>query len=189
MATNACCIIGLGNPRREYERTRHNAGFMVADALVKAWGLSWKTDTARQAIVAEGNRDGQKILVIKPQTYMNHSGVAVRAMMEYAHCAPSNMVVIADDVTLPFGTIRVRKDGSAGGHNGIKSVIEHLGTQTFFRVRIGVNPPPANVPLEIYVLEKFAKSEHAKIDDSVKKVVEILSDSSGRDLQETTYTV
>ena len=186
MATK--CIIGLGNPRKEYERTRHNAGFMAVEALAKHLGLTWKVDTARKSIIAEGNIDGTKLVLVKPQTYMNNSGEAVRAMMDYLHCTPNDCIIVADDVALPLGTIRVRGDGSAGGHNGFKSIIEHIGTQTFRRVRIGVNPPPVNVPLEIYVLEKFAKSEHAIVDKAVEKVVELLS---GLDtpLAETTYTV
>ncbi len=186
MATK--CFIGLGNPRKEYERTRHNAGFMAAEALAKHWELSWKADPARQSLVAEGNIAGVKVVIVKPQTYMNHSGEAARAMMEYLHITADDLVVMMDDVSLPLGTVRVRKEGSAGGHNGMKSLIEHMGSQSFLRVKIGVNPPPDQVPLEVYVLERFHKEEHGVIDRATAKVVEILSDPA-QTLHETTYTV
>jgi peptidyl-tRNA hydrolase, PTH1 family len=186
MATK--CIIGLGNPRKEYERTRHNAGFMAVEMLAKQWGFSWKTDAGRKSMIAEGNIEGTKVVLVKPQTYMNNSGEAVRLMMEYLHITPAEIVVIADDVALPLGTIRVRSDGSAGGHNGFKSIIEHIGTQTFVRIRIGVNPPPTDVPLEVYVLEKFRKTEHAFIDKIMMKIGELLAVPGGK-LLETTHTV
>lgn len=180
-------LVGLGNPGREYERTRHNAGFMAIDAFAKAKELSWKHEPALRSMIAEGNVDGTKTICVKPTTYMNLSGEAVRLVVDRFHVDAKSVFVISDDIDLPLGSLRFRHDGSAGGHNGLKSLISSLGTQSFDRLKIGINAPPPNVPLENYVLEKFVKDEHGVIDRAIAKAVEILDSSSA--LSETTWTV
>lgn len=181
-------IVGLGNPGKDYERTRHNAGFMAIDLFAKAKGISWKHEPTLRSTIAEGNIDGTKVLLMKPTTYMNASGEAVRLVMDRFHVDAKHMLVLSDDVALALGSLRVRSEGGAGGHNGLKSIITHIGSQTFWRIKIGVNPPPPEVSLETYVLNRFMKEEHAIIDRAIAKAVEILS-SIPESLAETTYTV
>lgn len=188
MATNVTLIIGLGNPGKDYERTRHNAGFMVVDAFAKAKGLSWKHEPTLRSTISEGNIDGKKVLLMKATTYMNASGEAVRMVMDRFHITAESTIVVSDDVALALGTLRVRSEGGAGGHNGLKSIIQHIGSQTFWRIKVGVNPPPENIALETYVLNRFMKEEHGVIDRSVAKAVEILS-TIPESLKTTTYTV
>lgn len=188
METNATLIVGLGNPGKDYERTRHNAGFIAIDILAKKLGLSWKLDVGHRSVIAEGNIDGRKLILVKPTTYMNASGESVRLIFDMFHLKPANLIVIADDVALPLGTVRVRADGSAGGHNGMKSIIQHIGTQTFWRIRIGVNPPPPGETLEAYVLNRFRSTEQNAINLATAKAVELLLDLS-TPLKDTTYSL
>ncbi|MFA6017699.1 MAG: aminoacyl-tRNA hydrolase [Patescibacteria group bacterium] len=187
MEANTRFIVGLGNPGKDYERTRHNVGFMVVDAFVKSHGLSWKHEPVLRSMVAEGNIDGAKTILVKPTTYMNASGEAVRLVVDRFHLPLSAMLVISDDVDLPLGNARYRTEGGAGGHNGLKSLIACLGTQEFARLKIGISAPPERIPLEEYVLERFMKEEHGVIDRVVAKMLEVLDSSSP--LQETTWTV
>lgn len=181
-------IVGLGNPGKDYERTRHNAGFMAIDAFAKIHGFRWKHEPTLRSNVAEGNVDGVKMIFMKPTTYMNASGEAVRLVMDRFHVDAKSTIVLSDDVALALGALRVRSEGGAGGHNGLKSIIQHIGVQTFWRIKIGVGAPPEHETLETYVLNRFMKEEHGIIDRSVGKAVEILSGIPGS-LQETTYTV
>jgi PTH1 family peptidyl-tRNA hydrolase len=180
-------IVGLGNPGKEYERTRHNAGFMVVDTLAKQIGATWKHEPKLRSMMAEGIIEGEKMVFVKPTTYMNASGEAVRLVMDYLKVLPASILVVSDDIDLPLGQLRFRTEGGAGGHNGLKSMIQCLGTQQFLRLKVGVDAPPEKVPLEAYVLQKFAGHEHDVIDRSVKKAVEIVLAPSI--LQETTWTV
>lgn len=188
MATSVTLIVGLGNPGKDYERTRHNVGFMVVDGFARVKGLSWKHEPTLRSMIAEGNVDGQKMLLVKPTTYMNASGEAVRLVMDRFHIPADSVVVVSDDVALALGTLRVRAEGGAGGHNGLKSIIQHIGSQTFWRVKVGVNPPPEHVSLETYVLNRFMKEEHGVIDRAVAKAVEILV-AIPESLKTTTYSV
>ncbi len=187
METNTRMIVGLGNPGKEYERTRHNAGFMVVDAFAKMHGMTWKHEAGLRSMIAEGHVDGVKILLVKPTTYMNASGEAVRMVMERFHVLTPLIVVVSDDVDLPLGSMRYRTEGGSGGHNGLKSLIACLGTQAFARLKIGVGAPSEHVALENYVLGKFVKEEHGVIDRVVVKALEILNMRAG--VQETTWTV
>jgi PTH1 family peptidyl-tRNA hydrolase len=180
-------IVGLGNPGKEYERTRHNAGFMGVDTLAKQIGATWKHEPKLRSMMAEGIIEGEKMVFVKPTTYMNASGEAVRLVMDYLKVLPASILVVSDDIDLPLGQLRFRTEGGAGGHNGLKSMIQCLGTQQFLRLKVGVDAPPEKVPLEAYVLQKFAGHEHDVIDRSVKKAVEIVLAPSI--LQETTWTV
>ena len=166
-------IVGLGNIGREYEGTRHNIGFMVADELAKRWGVStWKNE--RNAMCAE-YRMPEKVFLIKPTTYMNLSGEAVGAFANFYNIAPEDIAVIQDDLDLPCGQLRVRRKGSAGGHNGIKSIQQHLGTGDFARFKIGIGHPARNVNAVIgHVLHRFGKEEQPLIDEAVKKMADAL---------------
>ena len=164
-------IAGLGNIGKEYEGTRHNIGFMVADELAKRWGITaWKNE--RNAMCAE-YRTPEKVFLIKPTTYMNLSGEAVGAFANFYNIAPEDIAVIQDDLDLPCGQLRVRRKGSAGGHNGIKSIQQHLGTGDFPRFKIGIGHPERNAKAVIgHVLHRFGKEEQALIDEAVSKMAD-----------------
>ena len=140
-------IAGLGNPGKEYENTRHNAGFMVLDALADKLGADI-SEKKHKALCGRAVIGGQKVILLKPQTYMNSSGESIRAAADYYKVDPEDILVVYDDISLAPGQLRIRAKGSAGGHNGIKSIIAHLGTQEFPRVRVGVGEkPPRTFPL------------------------------------------
>ena len=151
-------IAGLGNPGREYEGTRHNVGFMTLDALADKYNIDVR-EKAFKGLIGKGVIEGNKVILVKPQMYMNLSGECIRQVMDYYKVDPSEFIVIYDDISLVPGGIRIRKKGSAGGHNGIKNIIAHLGTQEFPRVRIGVGEKPARMDLADYVLGRFPKEE------------------------------
>ncbi len=170
-------IAGLGNPGRQYENTRHNAGFMAIDALADKYGIS--VDTRKhKALIGKGIIAGHKVVLAKPQTFMNVSGESIRELVDYYKIdEESELLVIYDDISLEVGALRIRKKGSAGGHNGIKSILAHLGHNVFGRIKIGVGEKPKGWDLADYVLGAFSKAERQKIDESLPKVchaVEIL---------------
>ena len=155
-------IVGLGNPGREYEKTRHNAGFRAIDMLAESLGC--KIDRMKfQGLYTQVNYKGKKLMLLKPQTYMNLSGRSVLQLSAYFNIPPQQIIVLFDDISLEPGRLRVRPDGSAGGHNGIKSIIQELGSQAFPRVKIGVGgKPDPNADLADWVLSGFtAKEEKA----------------------------
>lgn len=162
-------IVGLGNIGREYENTRHNIGFMVVDELAKRLGVSFGKED-RSAYCAE-YRAPEKILIIKPTTYMNLSGFAVGAYANFYHIEPEDIAVIQDDMDLPVGHLRIRRKGSAGGHNGIKSITEHLGTSEFPRFKIGIGHPERNNKAVInHVLHQFQGEDKILVDAAVKNM-------------------
>ncbi len=164
-------IVGLGNPESKYDQTRHNIGFEAVDSLAQAWSLSWKNNKRFQGLIAEGiSPYGNKIRLLKPLTYMNRSGQAVRAVIDWHKIAPDAVLVIYDDMDLPVGRLRMRRSGSAGGHNGIKSIIAHLGSQDFPRLRIGIGKSDGKKQTIGHVLGKFAPEE--------KKVMQEMLDIS-----------
>ena len=166
-------IVGLGNIGREYENTRHNIGFMVVDELAKRLGVTFGKED-RSAYCAE-YRAPEKILIIKPTTYMNLSGIAVGAYANFYHIAPKDIAVIQDDMDLPVGHLRIRRKGSAGGHNGIKSITEHLGTEEYPRFKIGIGHPDRNNKAVInHVLHQFQGEDKAAIEAAVKAMAEAL---------------
>ena len=152
-------IVGLGNPGKEYEKTRHNVGFRVTDLV--AAELKTKIDRLKfRALTRMVTYNGMKVLLVQPQTYMNVSGAAVSALATYYKVKPERILVVFDDISLPVGRIRIRKDGSAGGHNGIKSIIQSLGTDKFPRVKVGVGAKPhPDYDLADWVLSKFSTQE------------------------------
>jgi len=152
-------IVGLGNPGRVYARTRHNAGFMVVDALAQRLGTSF-TRTRHQALLAETRFGPHRVLLAKPQTYMNLSGRAVAPLVRYYRLPLERLMVVYDDLDLPFGTIRLRPKGGHGGHKGLKSIIESLGGRRDFpRLRIGIGRPPGRMEAADYVLRPFSSAE------------------------------
>ncbi len=151
-------IAGLGNPGDRYLFTRHNFGFMVADRLALTHNLSFRRKKF-DALFAEGSLSGVSVILLKPQTYMNLSGEAVGALVRFLKAEPSDLVVVHDDLDLPFGTLRIKDGGGDGGHKGLKSVIEALGTDAFLRLRLGIGKPAAKELVEAYVLEPFGKDE------------------------------
>ncbi len=153
-------IVGLGNPEAKYDRTRHNIGFDAVDALASAWQISWKENKRFQGLLAEGiSPYGQKIRLLKPLTYMNRSGQSVRAVIDWHKIPVESILVIYDDMDLPVGKLRMRLSGSAGGHNGMKSIIAHLGSQNFPRLRIGIGKSDVTTKAIGHVLGKFSPSE------------------------------
>lgn len=154
-------IIGLGNPGRQYDETRHNAGFMMVDRIAQSLGVAFSSMPKWQAHLC---RTQTGILLVKPQTFMNVSGQSVGKIMRFHQWQPKDILVIYDDVALPLGTIRFREKGSAGGHNGIKSLIEHLGTQEFSRLKLGVGGPKTGEMVG-HVLGKFAPSERDELEN------------------------
>ena len=165
-------IIGLGNPTAQYEGTRHNVGFDVIDRLGEKYNIA--VDTKKhKAYIGKGMIDGQKVILVKPQTDMNLSGESVRELVDYYKVdAEEEVLVIYDDISLDVGQLRIRKKGSAGGHNGIKNIIAHLGTQVFPRIKVGVGEKPKNYDLADYVLGHFSKAERAQMEEGYDRATE-----------------
>jgi len=172
-------IVGLGNPGTEYEWTPHNMGFLAIDELARRTGIRVTRPEAKSQ-VGRGELAGQGVILAKPQTMMNLSGVAVRMLLDRYECQPSQMIVISDEVALPWGMLRIRERGSAGGHNGLKSVIDAVGTNEFIRVRLGVGPEKVWGDLADYVLCPMGRAEREiatqLVDDASKAVETILKE-------------
>ena len=165
-------IAGLGNPTREYEGTRHNVGFDVIDRLAARYNIDVDVKKHR-ALIGKGMIAGQKVILAKPQTYMNLSGESIRSILDYYKVDPeTELIVIYDDISLEPGKIRIRKKGSAGGHNGIKNIIAQLGTQNFQRIKVGVGEKPKGWDLADYVLGHFSKEDRGLVDDALKRAAE-----------------
>jgi len=164
-------IIGLGNPGKKYEKTRHNIGFLVIDELAKQYGVELN-QTKFHALYAIAHTPNGKVLLVKPYMYMNLSGEAVAPLMKYFDIQVEDIVVIYDDLDLGTGKLRLRQRGSAGGHNGIKSLIQHLGTQNFNRIRIGISRPPAGMKVPDYVLANFSDEEQPEMLRAIDKSAE-----------------
>lgn len=167
-------IVGLGNPGREYRNTRHNIGFDVIDKLAEAEGID-VLEKKHKAVIGKGYVAGQKCVLAKPVTYMNLSGESVRALADYYKIDESSeLIVISDDISLDVGQIRVRKKGSAGGHNGLKNIIAHLGHDGFMRVKMGVGEKPRGWDLVDYVLGHFPSEERELMDDACERAAEAI---------------
>ena len=169
-------IAGLGNPTREYEKTRHNVGFEVIDVLADMLGTTVE-EKKFKGCYGRGIIGGEKVLLLKPQTFMNLSGESIRAASDFYKVDPEHIIIIYDDISLDVGQLRIRKKGSAGGHNGIKNIIAHLGTQEFPRIKVGVGDKPKKMDLADYVLSRFSKEDRAAMEDAFKeaaKSVEVM---------------
>lgn len=165
-------IAGLGNPTMQYEGTRHNAGFDVIDALANKYNIS-VDGRKNRAYIGKGIIEGQKVLLVKPQTYMNLSGESIGGLVDYFKIdEEQDLIVIYDDISLSPGQIRIRKKGSAGGHNGIKNIIAHLGTQVFPRIKVGVGEKPKKYDLADYVLSHFTKAEREEMEEGYQKAIQ-----------------
>ena len=165
-------IVGLGNPTKEYENTRHNVGFDVIDAIADKYNIS-VTERKNRAFCGKGIIEGQKVILAKPQTYMNLSGESVRGLVDYYKVdEETEILIIVDDISLDVGQLRIRKKGSAGGHNGIKSIIQHLGSNVFQRIKVGVGEKPKEYDLADYVLGHFTKAEREIMEDGYKNAIE-----------------
>jgi PTH1 family peptidyl-tRNA hydrolase len=147
-------IVGLGNPGKKYEKTRHNVGFWVVDELAQRHGINLDR-TERKSVTGDGLILGRRVQLAKPQTYMNASGESVRAMMDFYKIEPAHLIVITDDLDIPLGTLRLRKTGGSGGQKGLKNIMQHLGTQEIDRVRFGIGRPPGRMDPAAYVLQTF----------------------------------
>lgn len=162
-------IVGLGNPGKEYENTRHNVGFMTMDRLAQDMNVSISTSKFKGEYV-KFKYNGEDMILLKPMTYMNNSGESVIQVMNYFKIDVKDLLVIYDDMDMPTGKLRLRETGSAGGHNGMKSIIAHVGTQSFKRIRVGIDKHP-RIPVVDYVLGHFSKDEKPSIDEGIENAV------------------
>ncbi len=165
--------MGLGNPGKEYVRSRHNVGFMCADRWAERHGISF--DKKRPwAVIGEGELDSCRVMIAKPRTFMNLSGDAVHEMANRWHVQPKDLLVLYDDMDLPLGSLRLRERGSAGGHNGIKSIIERLGSQEFLRLRIGIGRPNGDADAIRHVLSQFTRDEAQVLDEALDRACDAI---------------
>ena len=164
-------IIGLGNVGGKYIFTRHNVGFMVVDKIALDNGLEFRDNTKLKSLITKLCKDNEEYLLVKPTTYMNLSGEAMRAVIDYYKIDPKDMMIIYDDLSLDLGKIRFRASGSDGGHNGIKSIIKHLGSNEFLRLKIGIGPQPP-IPAEAFVLQNFEKESLDELKTVLKTSVD-----------------
>lgn len=182
-------LVGLGNPGQKYDRTRHNVGFEVIDHLAKQWATNLTENKRFQGSAGETRSvGGNRLILLKPTTYMNRSGQSVRAVVDWYKLSPSDVLVIYDDMDLPIGKLRLRLSGSAGGHNGMKSIISHLGTQAFPRLRLGINradnsDKQTNRAVVGHVLGKFAPDERQVMDASIVLTVEAIEFSLSKGIE------
>mgnify|MGYP001222887082 CR=1 FL=1 len=167
-------IVGLGNPGKQYENTRHNIGFKIVDLFARSVNINVEK-VKEQALVGEISQAGEKILLVKPQTYMNLSGQAIGSLARWHKVNPQDILVIYDDLDLPVGQLRLRVKGGAGGHNGIISTIAHLGTNEFPRMRIGIGRPAVGSEVADYVLDSFLPTERDIIEDVSNKAIDALN--------------
>lgn len=164
-------IVGLGNPGKKYRATRHNIGFMCVNTLAEKHNIEFDT-TKFKARFGDGTIASQRVLVVKPQTYMNASGEAVRGLADFYKIDPANILLIYDDLDTPLGTLRIRPKGGAGGQKGVRSTIQHLGTEDFPRIRFGIGRPPGKMDASAYVLMPFIKDDEALVLETIDRVVQ-----------------
>ena len=166
-------IVGLGNPGREYRDTRHNVGFMVVDEIARRHGIDWASGPSQITETLIGKRFGaEPMMLAKPLTYMNNSGDSVAGLVRYFNVAHDELFVVVDEAALPFGKLRARPRGSAGGHNGLKSIIERLGTTEFSRLRLGVGRGDGRRDLADHVLARFERGEHADLETLITRAAD-----------------
>ena len=171
---NLYLIVGLGNPGAEYSRTRHNAGFLVVERLAERWRASWAYEKKFNAFLARTERDDRRVLLCRPQTYMNASGEAVTAIKEFFRVASARMLVVVDDADLPLGQLRLRPSGSSGGHHGLESIEQHLGSREYPRLRVGIGRQQGAREIIGHVLGKFSLTEAEVLD----KVLTVAADQA-----------
>lgn len=164
------CIVGLGNPGRQYEETKHNVGFQVIDKIAEKYDI--KVDKFKnKALVGDGMMREKRVLLVKPQTFMNLSGESVREIVNFYKIPQERFVVIFDDTSLPCGSVRIREKGSHGGHNGIRNIIDQMGTDQFYRIKVGIGEKPSGWDLADYVLGKFNAEDLPAMEEGMDKAV------------------
>jgi PTH1 family peptidyl-tRNA hydrolase len=161
---NLHLIVGLGNPGAEYAKTRHNAGFLLVERLAGHWKADWTLEKKFAARIARAERDTGRVILCEPQTFMNSSGEAVGPLIGFYRVALKNVLIVVDDADLPFGELRLRPSGSSGGHHGLESIEQHLGTREFARLRIGIGRRDGSREITDYVLGRFSSTEAALVD-------------------------
>ena len=171
---SVCLIVGLGNPGAEYAKTRHNAGFLLVETLAVRWQADWTNERKFAAQVARGERSGRKFLLAKPQTFMNLSGEAVGSLVNYYQLPPAQLLVVVDDADLPLGEIRLRPGGGSGGHHGLESVAQHLGTREYPRLRLGIGRKDEARQITGHVLGKFDAAENAVLEKVLERAADQL---------------
>ena len=164
-------IAGLGNPGKDYAGTRHNAGFMTIDALSKKYGID-VSEKKHKALIGKGVIEGHKVILAKPQTFMNGSGISVQEASKFFGIAPADILVVHDDIELPFGEVRRQIGGGMGGHNGLRSVRQNLGTEAFGRLRVGVGRPTGGMQVADFVLARFSPLEEKQMENILDSAVE-----------------
>ncbi len=169
---NIFLIVGLGNPGADYAKTRHNAGFLLVEKLAAQWKMDWANERKFAARMAKAERNGKRVLLCEPQTFMNLSGETVGAVMDFYQLPVSQLIVAVDDADLPFGEIRLRPSGSSGGHHGLESIEQHLGSREFARLRIGIGRKDSSRQIANYVLGKFDSSENELLEKVLRRAVE-----------------
>lgn len=166
-------IAGLGNPGDQYRLTRHNMGFLVADALADDAGIAIQKKKF-EALLGDGRLGDHRVLLVKPQTFMNLSGQSVRQVIDFYQKTAEDLIVVHDDLDLPFGTVRIKVGGGDGGHKGVRSLMDHLGEDAFTRVRLGIGKPPFRDDTEYYVLQPFPKADLEALAEVVRKACEAI---------------
>lgn len=166
-------IVGLGNPGEEYSKTRHNIGFMAIDKLAQKYNATFQLETKFKGMVANTNIDGKKVLLLKPMTYMNLSGESIIKVVNFYKIAIEDIIIISDDLDSHLGRVRIRDHGSAGGHNGLKSIVNHLKTEDYKRIKVGIDRHP-QIPVIDWVLKKFTNDELASLESSFDNVIKAL---------------
>lgn len=166
-------IIGIGNPGSEYDRTRHNVGFEVLDRMARRIAPGEVARSRFNGSTIESMDGDEKILLLKPGTYVNRSGESVAEAVRFYKLTPAeDLLVVVDDMALPCGTIRLRTEGGSGGHNGLENILQHLGTEQWTRLRLGIDAPREGQPLERYVLERFGEDQQERIDDAIERAID-----------------
>ncbi len=166
-------IVGLGNPGRQYVDTRHNIGFMVIDALAKAYDLKFDGNKSK-AYFAEGTVANKRVIIAKPQTYMNESGFAVRGLMDFYKIPLTHLMVVSDDLDIPLGTLRIRPKGGAGGQKGLRNIIAQTGSEDFARMRVGIGRPPGRMDPAAYVLQPFLKQDEVLLQETLSRAIKAI---------------
>ena len=174
-------IVGLGNPGKEYEKTRHNAGFWWVDAIAEGKRATWKRETKFSGYTTRVEEGGREFTMLKPSTYMNESGRSVAALLRFYKIEPAAMLVVHDELDLPPGTVRLKRGGGTGGHNGLEDIVDALGTKDFWRLRVGIGHPGHEDQVADYVLDKARRAEQDAIDPPFERSFELLPKlASGR---------
>lgn len=168
-------ITALGNPGDKHRNNRHNIGFMIADSLASKFNTAFKFDSKFNAEISHFNYENEKVFILKPQTYMNLSGNALREFINYYKLTSKDLLLIYDDISIDLGTIRFRIKGSDGGHNGVKSIIYNLNTDIFDRLKVGIGPQPPFLASESFVLQDFSKNDHELLESAINKSIDAIT--------------